>query len=1167
MFEDQTLVVNQFGEYYYVPTTSIYVDQYGNYCVAVVYTDTNQQCQNPSVNNYACYANNTIESSNDDIPMYGLDSLVEDSVIQEENLGGNYYCGVNPALNPNLNNMAFAQSQPQQPVANYNNAPCEINPALNPNLMIPENFQATEMDRMMTPHNKVINNSNATLQEPVLEFGDYASGVPDMTPGSIFDKLMNSDSIENLMMRFPYQQLKISDSGRLVPVHPCNYDPVMTNAFHVIYHSRMNKNQQNQIPKMTSEDVIHQIIPESNQKSSVFTPQYQRPGFVADKLVNTDDFIRVNNDDSVSINLYDLVDFGDEGKTEELHGYEALEEAFHKEKEIVNYDHGVEYRNYVQTGNEGFSFDYANLPETIELNTEVPAGYHPNPDYGKQKINPFINANSTQPINPYQQQNQMMYASQAPYQYQYNPMTYYPPQNCYNPGYGYGYNNYNQNFNNISGIKVVNREEENGGNDQNVNNVVPKSYVGSSRNEPIDPTNPFENCGGPLADQFHDMVDIVRQQVAEIEAMQNKELEVASKNTKAYYQIPMFNQGYSNMNNEQYNARTVYNQSCMNNPSRIEYGHNMVDFSNPESVAGTQYMGYNNGLNYNYSVPPVMNPNIQNPYQYGHYQGNWYGNGYNIGSLPVNNIAIVMKPTELDKDNRWVVKGVSITREPITEEETKVEPQEDYFERVKKAFTARATIVREPLEEEVEEEDDSLTKNDKSKDMIENTLDKMEKLYDDLDVEDFEVPVDHKLEWDDVKESKLEKLAEQIAVYDKALANVIWNIPMIDQMTEEMSRFWLEYAQEKLEYYQKAEKRNPQTDYRVSYRYRKVPKPTIIYDDGKMSFSPAPFMYPEKKYDKKGCRVYEYDRKRNLTRDEWRLFRLKAMSDIKSAEVQKRAQWILQFNIDKIKKLKSKDENGRREYSLLKEYRKKNPKPKEEDETDNNQFGYGYNNWYGYNDPFQNWVKERQKMIERQKFVYMKAFDHSMSLEEFNQFWDGPQVNNQIQLDPVQRREQELLQATRTRISQINQIQQYQAQNQQAQVNALKAAEYQRLREFDRGCMEGTKTLKDYFDNMGYLVSMCMEDDLKKHQAENMAKLQNQYSYKKSLIRFGNEMNPEYGNNMRPNTVFGKADPAYGFPPNYVDLTKTDRYDAAKNQFMNYCQNTRGTIPLRPIYR
>ena len=115
--------------------------------------------------------------------------------------------------------------------------------------------------------------------------------------------------------------------------------------------------------------------------------------------------------------------------------------------------------------------------------------------------------------------------------------------------------------------------------------------------------------------------------------------------------------------------------------------------------------------------------------------------------------------------------------------------------------------------------------------------------------------------------------------------------------------------------------------------------------------------------------------------------------------------------------------------------------------------------------------------------------------------------------------------------------------------------------------MEEVKTLKDYFDNMGYLVSMCAEDDLKKHQAENVAKLQNQYSYKKSLIRFGNEMNPEYGNNMRPNTVFGKADPAYGFPSNYIDLTKTDRYDAAKNQFMNYCQNTRGTIPLRPIYR
>ena len=276
MFEEQTLVVDQYGNYFYVPNTSLVVDQYGNYYVTVLCDNTQtQQYQNPNVDNYACYTNNDTVSSNDDVPMYGLDSLVEDSVIQEENLGNNSYCEINPALNPNINNMTFAQTTPQQqPVANFNNVP-EVNPALNPNLVIPENFQANEIDRMMTPHNKVINNSNATLQEPVLEFGDYASGVPDMSPGSIFDKLMNSDSLENLMERFPYQQLKISDSGKLVPVHPCSYDPVMTNAFHVIYHSRMNKQQQNQVTKMTSEDVIHQIIPESNQKASIFTPQYQ----------------------------------------------------------------------------------------------------------------------------------------------------------------------------------------------------------------------------------------------------------------------------------------------------------------------------------------------------------------------------------------------------------------------------------------------------------------------------------------------------------------------------------------------------------------------------------------------------------------------------------------------------------------------------------------------------------------------------------------------------------------------------------------------------------------------------------------------------------------------------------------------------------------------------
>ena len=56
MFEDQTLVVDHYGNYFYVPNTSLVVDQYGNYYVKVLYDDTpTQQYQNPNIGNYACY--------------------------------------------------------------------------------------------------------------------------------------------------------------------------------------------------------------------------------------------------------------------------------------------------------------------------------------------------------------------------------------------------------------------------------------------------------------------------------------------------------------------------------------------------------------------------------------------------------------------------------------------------------------------------------------------------------------------------------------------------------------------------------------------------------------------------------------------------------------------------------------------------------------------------------------------------------------------------------------------------------------------------------------------------------------------------------------------------------------------------------------------------------
>lgn len=1217
--------------------------------------------------------------------MYSLTSLVEDGVISDVNNNyNNNYCSINPALsennnfvqnpntfanpvptpnnycsiNPALSEMSNNQFQNNYPIQNQTtNNIAQINPALDPNLVVPENFVASDMIRAMTPRNRVISNPKIAIQEPVFDYGDFTSAVPDP---DLFNQYLANESLESLCARFPYQQLKVDDNGRLAMVNPnCGYNALFTNAFHVLFHLRqdkLNKQQQqynnnqiyNQTPINTTivqdqqvqqpipisfipndaftpeqkVQIIEQIVPGASQQQNIFTPIYNRPGYVASKLVDLNSVASDNSNEVYTINADQLVEQNTEPA--QMYGCEHLEGVFHMEKTPPpKYDYGIEYRNYVQTGNEGFSFDYNSIPETIEINTNVPV-QHPNPDYGKR--NPFVGNNmngnipNTYPSqNPYQQMNNQMMQQpqqfqpqiqqpqmmvQQPYpQYQYNPYVqqqmqmnpYYYQQmmqqmqqqqmvqmqqqmmmqqpyqyNPYQPQpqMNYGFND--QNF--VSGIIKAVRDEE-----PSTKKIIPKSYsqpqpyvppMTSSRYEPIDPTNPFENCGGPEADHFHDMVDLVRAQLAEIENLEKQNnTNNASDSLKSKFQMSnnnvMFNQGYNNMALAQNNARTIYNQ---------QNNSNMVDFSSPESMNRSQITPYNTVTSpmMNPMIPQVMNPNLRNtfPVQYGRYQGNWYGNGYNVGCLPMNNISLIMRPVELDKENIWTVETKAV-REPISDEEIESSynpPKEDYFTRLRKSFENIKVIGVRGYDDCEDEKEEKQEKEIENTEFIDKTLDQMEQLQNELDPETFEVPEDHKLVWNEEKKNKVEKLCEQIAIYDIPLAHVIWNIPEIEQMTEEMSEFWIEYGKERLEFFQTSEKRNPNVDYRIPLRHRKTPMPISINDQGQMKFSPIPYMYPEKKYDENGNRIYDYDRKRKLTKDERELFNLKAIFDLRTAELQKRTTWILQFNIDKNKRLKTKDKNGRREYSLLKEYKRKNPnfsKIMEEDEESfkSNNGLYGY----GYVDPFQTWVRERQKMVERQKYVYLKAFDHSMTLEEFNTFWEGPQSNFQ-QIDPTERRRQELLQATRIRIAQINYAEQHHEETIRNYVNQVRTAEAKRIRELDEGCMDGVTTAKEYFDKMGYLWSLCMEDDLKKHQEEKYNQYNRQFNYKRALIQNVNE-HPEL-NNFRPGAVFGKADPEYGFPPNYLDLTKTDKYEKCKAEFMDYCKNSIGVnMPLKPIYR
>jgi hypothetical protein len=68
----------------------------------------------------------------------------------------------------------------------------------------------------------------------------------------------------------------------------------------------------------------------------------------------------------------------------------------------------------------------------------------------------------------------------------------------------------------------------------------------------------------------------------------------------------------------------------------------------------------------------------------------------------------------------------------------------------------------------------------------------------------------------------------------------------------------------------------------------------------------------------------------------------------------------------------------------------------------------------------------------------------------------------------------------------------------------------------------------------------------------------NRYDYTRNLYEMANPAN--WSNQ-------GVNDPYYQNRPHYMDFVNSADYEERKAQFFNYCSNTQGTIPLRPIYK
>jgi hypothetical protein len=570
--------------------------------------------------------------------------------------------------------------------------------------------------------------------------------------------------------------------------------------------------------------------------------------------------------------------------------------------------------------------------------------------------------------------------------------------------------------------------------------------------------------------------------------------------------IGVFGEGYHNMGNAQINAMNTTPRDILERPS------NIVDFSNPYSVYCSQ------GGN-------VGNPNIiRDPYNYNP-NASWYGanNGVNVNGWG-NNI--------YGGYNQW---GYSSFRPRIPS---------DFDIKHNLGVRARALPANSPAFKEAEEERERiedtnrLPKHFTVKVVKASELEKQKKKEEVKDEEpkDIILPKQHELIWDDKKEKEIDELSEKIAVYNKAMAYVCYNLPVINGMTKEVYEFYKEAIEERLAMYIKEEKENPNLDYRLPYRYREMP--ALIYNpDGSVEHNfYKPEFVPEKKYDENGNRIYKYDRGRDLTDLEFKVFKSRALMEL-AREVQvKYINWVDKFNKGNIVDLE---------------------KYKNTVELDSN---------IDWNNPIAircYELKKREYEANRLRYFFRVAFGKSVSDKEFDKWWSGTEydpeqnkVNNLVYNRKMEIYRQDYYNMINLKPVKIDYKRQYEQflNNQSMLMDRLTG-----------GLINKVNSVGDWLKAMNYMESSLMQEKINeetKKMAHNMA---NQYDYKKSLIRFGNQAN--LGNNYMPGATFGAADPRYGFPSNYIDITNTDGYQEKKAQFMNACSSLMGqNVPLRPIY-
>ena len=569
------------------------------------------------------------------------------------------------------------------------------------------------------------------------------------------------------------------------------------------------------------------------------------------------------------------------------------------------------------------------------------------------------------------------------------------------------------------------------------------------------------------------------------------------------------------------------------NPTMLDTS-NTVDFSNPESVAKMQGMYtnpyYNNLNNPNFAAPNNYQYSMSNPYQqtvnpiYNNqyqqynpgYGTNWWSNGVDLSFMEFSD-------EEIKSGKGFKVR---LTRKSPEDLEAP-NPQFSQFGVPKKKKRVFNVKIRRVVE---------ITKEDGTKyqvDKEEYEKNQKEEVIKEAKENELEVSLSsikrdiRKSKWyGESYKKQILKVANELAVYDKARA--ICLIGSMDDPNLRRNEYEMYYKAciEKLNWYKSQEEIHPENDYRVPFRYRKTPV-EIPAIKGYKAFQPYTIPMKRKFHMPDGSTIpfYEYDRTREPNQEEWQLFYEQAIyerdKDIKLMQVKK-----------------------------MEEY------AKEQEEL--NKF-----NPYNMMDARLHEMRMEDKLKRDQYEIFRSAYGGAVSDEEFDRWWY--KSNPQAIPNDRPRSEEDLIAQRKQWRSNMGQNHAYVLQNAKPidpeQVRIYKTNKINEIiHNFDKGIMDKCTSLRDVFDNLGYLRVRVCEDNIEKQRAEAMnASLSvNRYDYTRNLYEMANPAN--WSNQ-------GVNDPYYQNRPHYMDFVNSADYEERKAQFFNYCSNTQGTIPLRPIYK